>query len=187
MELESSLLFKGKSGHYSVFKKHGILCISQTYIKGTNFHHEIWISLYFLYQKFVLILLHGSSWGCCCCIPSVVSDSVLPNRGQPTRLHRPWDSQGQNTGLGCHFLLQCMKVKGELSSVQLFMTPWTETDIDHRLMDMGGGEEQDRCINRVTWKPPLSYVRWMPTRIFCMAQETQIWSLHKPRGVGLGG
>ena len=32
---------------------------------------------------------------------------------QPTRLRRPWDSPGKNTGVGCHFLLQCMKVKTE--------------------------------------------------------------------------
>ena len=40
---------------------------------------------------------------------SVVSDSVQPNRQQPTRLPHPWDSPGKNTGVGCHFLLQCMK------------------------------------------------------------------------------
>ena len=43
----------------------------------------------------------------------VVSDSVRPHRRQPTRLLRPWDSPGKNTGVGCHFLLQCMKVKSE--------------------------------------------------------------------------
>ena len=32
---------------------------------------------------------------------------------KPTRLPRPWDSPGKNTGVGCHFLLQCMKVKSE--------------------------------------------------------------------------
>ena len=37
---------------------------------------------------------------------------------------RPWDSPGKNTGVGCHFLLQCMKVK-LLSRVRLFVTPWT--------------------------------------------------------------
>ena len=42
-----------------------------------------------------------------------MSDSVRPHRWQPTRLHRPWDSPGKNTGVGCHFLLQCMKVKNE--------------------------------------------------------------------------
>ena len=44
---------------------------------------------------------------------SVVSDSVRPHRQQPIRLPRPWDSPGKNTGVGCHFLLQCMKVKSE--------------------------------------------------------------------------
>ena len=36
-----------------------------------------------------------------------------PHRWQPTRLPCPWDSPGKNTGVGCHFLLQCMKVKRE--------------------------------------------------------------------------
>ena len=44
-------------------------------------------------------------------VASVVSDSVQPLRRQPTRLLHPWDSPGKNTGVGCHFLLQCMKVK----------------------------------------------------------------------------
>ena len=42
-----------------------------------------------------------------------MSDSVLPHRQQPTRLPHPWDSPGNNTGVGCHFLLQCMKVRSE--------------------------------------------------------------------------
>ena len=46
---------------------------------------------------------------CCCCLgASVVSDSVRPHRWQPTRLPRPWDSPGKNTGVGCHFLLQIL-------------------------------------------------------------------------------
>ena len=40
-----------------------------------------------------------------------MSDSVRPHRRQPTRSPRPWNSPGKNTGVGCHFLLQCMKVK----------------------------------------------------------------------------
>ena len=47
-----------------------------------------------------------------------MSDSVQPHRWQPTRLPRPWDSQGKNTGVGCHFLLQCMKVKNESEVAQ---------------------------------------------------------------------
>ena len=42
-----------------------------------------------------------------------MSNSVQPHRRQPTRLPRPWDSPGKNTGVGCHFLLQCRKVKSE--------------------------------------------------------------------------
>ena len=42
-----------------------------------------------------------------------MSDSVRPHRRQPTRLSCPWDSPGKNTGVGCHFLLQCMKAKSE--------------------------------------------------------------------------
>ena len=47
-----------------------------------------------------------------------MSDSVRPHRRQPTRLPHPWDSPSKNTGLGCHFLLQCMKVKRESEVVQ---------------------------------------------------------------------
>ena len=45
-----------------------------------------------------------------------------PHRQQPTRLHHPWDSPGKNTGVGCHFLLQCMKVKSESEIVQSCLT-----------------------------------------------------------------
>ena len=58
----------------------------------------------------------------------VVSDSVRPHRRQPTRLPHPWDSPGKNTGVGCHFLLHCMKVKSESEVAQscpTLATPWT--------------------------------------------------------------
>ena len=51
-----------------------------------------------------------------------MSDSVRPQRRQPNRLPHPWDSQGKNTGVGCHFLLQCMKVKSESEVAQLCLT-----------------------------------------------------------------
>ena len=47
-----------------------------------------------------------------------MSDSVRPHRRQPTRLPCPWDSPGKSTGVGCHFLLQCMKVKSESEIAQ---------------------------------------------------------------------
>ena len=53
---------------------------------------------------------------------------MRPHGLQPTRLPRPWDSPGKNTGVGCHFLLQCMKVKSESEITQSCLTlatPWT--------------------------------------------------------------
>ena len=51
-----------------------------------------------------------------------MSDSVRPHRWQPTRLPRPWDSPGKNTGVGCHFLLQCMTVESESEVAQSYPT-----------------------------------------------------------------
>ena len=53
---------------------------------------------------------------------------VRPHRQQPTRLPHPWDSPGKNTGVGCHFLLQCRKVRSESEVAQSCPTlviPWT--------------------------------------------------------------
>ena len=57
-----------------------------------------------------------------------MSNSVRPHRQQPTGLPHPWDSPGKNTGVGCHFLLQCMKVKSKSEVAQSCPTlndPWT--------------------------------------------------------------
>ena len=57
-----------------------------------------------------------------------MSDSVQPRKWQPTRLPHPSESPDKNTGVGCHFLLQCIKVKSEsevFHSCQFFATPWT--------------------------------------------------------------
>ena len=48
--------------------------------------------------------------------------TLQPHRRPPTRLPRPWDSPGKNTGVGCHCLLQCMKVKSESEVTQLCPT-----------------------------------------------------------------
>ena len=47
---------------------------------------------------------------------------MLPHRQKHTRLPRPWDSPGKNTRVGCHFLLQCMKVKSESEVAQSCLT-----------------------------------------------------------------
>ena len=51
-----------------------------------------------------------------------MSDPVRPHRRQPTRLPGPWDPQGKNTGVGCHFPLQCVKVKSEGEVAQSCLT-----------------------------------------------------------------
>ena len=51
-------------------------------------------------------------------LQSCLTDSVRPHRRQPTGLHCPWDSPGKDTGVGCHFLLQCIKVKSESEVAQ---------------------------------------------------------------------
>ena len=57
-----------------------------------------------------------------------MSNSVRPHRLQPTRLPRPWDSPGKNTGVGCHFLLQCMQVKSESEVARSCLTLSDPTD-----------------------------------------------------------
>ena len=57
--------------------------------------------------------------------------TLRPQRRQPTRLPCPWDSPGKNTGVGCHFLLQCMKVKSESEVAQ--SRPTLSNPMDCRL------------------------------------------------------
>ena len=59
--------------------------------------------------------------------------TLRPHRRQPTRLPCPWDSPGKNTGVGCHFLLQCMKVKSESEVAQ--SRPTLSDSMDRRLPD----------------------------------------------------
>ena len=70
-------------------------------------------------RQFINFLQHQTySYHAAAAVTSVVSDSVWPNRRQPTRLLCPWYSPVKNTGVGCHFLLQCMKLKSESEVAQ---------------------------------------------------------------------
>ena len=73
-----------------------------------------------------------------------MSDSVQPHRRQPTRLPHPWDSPGKNTWVGCHFLLQCMKVKSESEVAQ-----WCPTLHDHMDCSLRGSSIQGIFQTRV--------------------------------------
>ena len=67
-------------------------------------YYEHWPFYYKIFTSYLWRVLTLKN-RCCCWIASVVSGSVWPQRRQPTRLPRPWDSPGKNTGVGCHFLL----------------------------------------------------------------------------------
>ena len=68
-------------------------------------------------QRHILLLLFSAA---AAAAKSLQSCPILcnPPRRQSPRLPRPWDSPGKNTGVGCHFLLQCMKVKTESEVAQ---------------------------------------------------------------------
>ena len=103
-----------------------------------------------------------------------MSDSVRPHRRQPARLPCPWDSPGKNTGVSCHFLLQCMKVKSENEVAQSCLTLSDPMDcsppgssihgiFQARVLEWGAirnGVFSDRLYHwsrsQVTWPPPIS-------------------------------
>ena len=79
-----------------------------------------------------------------------MSDSVWPHRWQPTRLPCPWDSPGKNTGfsrqgVGCHFLLQCMKVKSESEVAQSCPTLSDPMDCSLPGSSVHGFSRQEYC------------------------------------------
>ena len=113
-----------------------------------------------------------------------MSDSVRPHGLQPTRLLCPWDSPGKNIAVGCHFLLQCMKVESESEVTQLCLTLSDPMDCSPPGSSIHGifqatvlewGAIAFSCLNR------------QPTGICCMAQETHTGALYQPRGVRWGG
>ena len=113
---------------------------------------------------------------CCCCVASVVSDSVGPHRRQPTRLPRPWDSLGKNTGVGCHFLLQCMKVKSESEVVQLCPTLSDPMDCS-----LPGSSIHGIFQARVEWVATAFSVRIIRKRIntqFICLETPVLWPPH---------
>ena len=99
-----------------------------------------------------------------------MSNSVRPHRQQPTRLPRPWDSEGKNTGVGCHFLLQCMKVKSESEVAQLC----------HRHSLVAWAENQGRRVLTCVLQSSLYFPHWcFPTKLWCdtKAIKTSVWNV----------
>ena len=94
-----------------------------------HFCHGKVCPLNYNFTEYLIFMSDTVDCCCCCClVTSVVSDSVPSHRQQPTRLPRPWDSPGKNTGVGCHFLLQYMQVKSESEVAQSCPTPGDPMD-----------------------------------------------------------
>ena len=107
-----------------------------------------------------------------------MSDSVQPHRRQPTMLPHPWDSPGKKTGVGCHFLLQFMKVKSESEVAQ--SCPTLSNPMDCSLPGSSiYGISQARVLAHVS--PLCTKFLWQDRTLI----ENKIWyrSLEKPIAV----
>ena len=125
-----------------------------------------------------------------------MSASVRPCRRQPTRLRRPWNSPGKNTGVGCHFLLQCIKVTSESEVAQSCPTlaiPWTAAY--QALLSMGFSRQKywsgvplpSLVLALVSTKVECSSEwrrKWQPTPVFLPRESHGQRSLadYNPRG-----
>ena len=103
-----------------------------------------------------------------------MSDSVWPHRRQPTRLSHLWDSPGKNTGVGCHFLLQSMKVKSESEVTQSCPTLSDPMDcsppgssvhgiFQARVLEWGATWELPKCALMEEWMK--TYLKWNESRL----------------------
>ena len=106
-----------------------------------------------------------------------MSKSVRLHRWQPTRLSRPWDSPGKNTGVGCHFLLQCMKVKGQSEVTQ--SCPTLSDPMDCGLP----GSSVHGIFQQQYWSgvplPSPGYSLPCHIILYCVSCDNQISSLNK--------
>ena len=92
---------------------------------------------------------------------------MWPHRRQPTRLHHPWDSPGKNTGVGCHFLLQCMKVKVK---VKLLSHVWLSDPMDCSLPGSSVHEIfQARVLEWVPLPSPLNNINRVESEVKVLA------------------
>ena len=94
-----------------------------------------------------------------------MSDSVRPHRRQLTKLPRPWGSPGKNTGVGCHFLLQCMKVKSESEVSQLCPTLSDPMDCSLPCSSVHGFSRQEYWSGVPSPKRDQAFLKCCPTKI----------------------
>ena len=103
-----------------------------------------------------------------------MSDSVWPHRRQPTRLLCSWDSSGKNTGVGCHFLLQCMKVKSEKWKWSRSVVPTLSNPMDCSLPDSSiHGIFQARVLEWVPLSSLLVNISF--SKLWEIAKDREVW------------
>ena len=106
----------------------------------------------------------------------MVSDSVRPQGRQPTRLPSRWDSPGKNTGVGCHFLLQCMKSESEVT--QSYPTLSDPMDCSLPASSINGIFQQEYWRGVPLPSPQLSY--FTDFRLFLILPSIHSWQLSSP-------
>ena len=118
--------FTHSTASYWILPRYKILCQGQKEMRCLTKSKDLLDRGIYMYMSRYLWRLPVSTvsmvYRCCCWVASVVSDSMRPHKQQPTRLPHPWDPLGKNTGVGCHFLLQCVKVNSESEVAQLCPT-----------------------------------------------------------------
>ena len=122
-----------------------------------------------------------------------MSDSVRPQRRQPIRHPRPWNSPGKNTGVGFHFLLQCMKVKSESEVTQSCLTFRAPMDCSLPGSSVHGISRQEYWSGVPSPSPFFSVSLVRNNNIILVGKADQFWQhwwekwiLHLPR-LGAGG
>ena len=98
-------------------------------------------------------------------------------RRQPTRLPRPWDSPGKNTGVDCHFLLQCMKVKS-LSRVRLLATQWTAASQAPPSVGFSRQEHWSGCQGLLRQMETIAV--WFIVLYHCVLLLSHVWLFATP-------
>ena len=153
-KMKSELEFSGDMWFLDIWKAGGKYMIHRHLHGEITFYPCLFPTSRDKHMTFLLL--------CCCCkVASVVSDPVRPHRWQPTRLPHPWDSLGKNTGVGCHFLLQCMKVKSQSEVAQSCLT--LSDPMDYSLPGCSvHGIFQARVLLRMVQKQRQSHVLNIP-------------------------
>ena len=115
----SVMLFKKLLNEWVIMNYCNFHCFNSSTISS-----EMWLFLPLIpFSLSSFPALHLLSFAAAAAAKSLQSCLTLrPHRWQPTRLRCPWDSPGKNTGAGCHFLFQCMKVKSESEVAQSCLT-----------------------------------------------------------------